>query len=466
MKTVINNLFSYCFKISIGLLIVLIGGMLFYYYAYPFYSNDSGFYLNIVRDLGLGNKYFVDINIGYTPLAIFTMGLPYFLFGVKGKLGALFINHLCVFLSSLIIYRLAIKFEKTKTISLFFSFLFSALMLYYDGRFVVLEPVTVLLQLSSLYFLLKYNGYNVINIFFAGIFLSLAFLSKQYALFLIPCFIYWLLICPNSIRGLIYIIAGGLLPITIFYFYFENLSILEYLKHLLAQRVYLEFGTGTGKEYTPFGIPWLKLKKLLLINFYIFFVLINVKKWKTDYKTIFFFASLPIASLSILYFAAYEHYYQLIIPYFIIFVIYLIPVGNFSNVKKVFVMLIISISLFTLSRRIYNNVLTHKQMFLKQAKDIKTVRKNIPEGTEVFLSGLSPAYYHLGNFKSINLKKIGYGFHSYYSPETITSLMRKFAVIVVNEEYLLKYELLKNNFYPPVQINLNNEIFYILKKNN
>jgi hypothetical protein len=79
-----------------------------------------------------------------------------------------------------------------------------------------------------------------------------------------------------------------------------------------------------------------------------------------------------------------------------------------------------------------------------QQKNKRILKDIIPENSTVYLSGVSPAFYYLGNYKSINLNRIGFSFPGYFYPKTILDNLKSGYYLIITDAYLDEY---KNYFH-------------------
>lgn len=406
------------------------------YLIYPVIGVDSGYYMVIARELYEGKVYFHEIGVSYNPLSIVALGLPY-LFDVSPDYRwHLLINILISIGSTVIFYKILNIVSNRKKVNLFLSLFLLLLNLVLDGKYVLLEPLSVLFQLFAIYFYLKYikeSGFK--KIFLVGVFICLAFLSKQYGVFvLMPIGID--IIFRNRIRSLgsviVYFSVGFVIPLLIFFCYlsFYEVDIVEFLKYVLGKGIDIDIGNGTGVGTTFFSYP-MDLLYILLFNFYVLIIPVLVIKNRgnlDNYKWLFLL--LPITSLSVLYFANYWHYYQYIVPFWVLLLAYLLKLDKVYKYKRIW---FLTFSFSILVMAMYS-ILTFKgkeEKIAQQHLTAETLNEIIPEGSRVYLDGPSQSYYYLCELESINLKKIAFAFPGYFYPETIANNMKTGSFLVI-----------------------------------
>ena len=98
-----------------------------------------------------------------------------------------------------------------------------------------------------------------------------------------------------------------------------------------------------------------------------------------------------------------------------------------------------------------------------QEESIKQLSAVIPTQSEVYLDGISPAFYYLCDYKSIQLSTIGFTFPGYFYPKTIVQNMKENSFLVVSKEAYLSYRSEVSTFSKK-EITVNNQTFFVLKK--
>ncbi len=452
--------------IFFGLIVSIICYLVYSYLIFPTVGPDSGFYLATAREFYAGKIYFHEIGISYNPLAIAIFGLPYLFSENPSYIWHLAINMLVILSASAVLYAILKLIAGRKLLNIYFTLFFILISLVLDGKHVLLEPISVFFQLVALYFYLKYlKDFELKRIFLAGLFISLAFLSKQYGLFIIiPIGLDLLLRNPFKLKIPILLILGFLIPIVLFFTYlnFYGVEFLEYINYILGRGLKLDVGNGTGISAGFFSHP---LVYITIIAFNLYGILIPVLSIKffgnLDNKRGLLF-SLAIISLSVLFFAHYWHYFQYIVPYWLLLFVYL-----FQHVKlkrnKLFAFVLIGISFLYLSQYGIKGT-SGKANYINEQNKFKAVLiENVPVGSEVYLDGVSPAFYYLCEFKSIDLKRIGFTFPPYFFPKTIIKNLNSGAYIVVSKE---RFDLYRSDLLNCTikQINISNRQYFIVRK--
>lgn len=427
-------------SLSILLIIILIVTIVVFL-EFPFISYDSGYYLSMMREMHAGNLYFKDIASPYNPMAIVLMSLSFLLSPTYSFEISLFINLTVITASGFVLYKVMELINKKKPLHLFLSLSFIALCFIYDGNHLMLEPFSVLFQLVALYFYLKFKTtHTSILIFVSGLFVACAFLSKQYGLFiLLPIGIDILLSKKTSqiLKNVLLLTLGVLLPITLMFMYYLTFGIgfFEFLEFILGQGVKLDSGFGTGLDTT------FKFRHLLSAFLYAPLVLVIpvlIFKIKKS-KGLLFYILLTNSSLTPFLFGVYDHYYQYIFAYFILLLVHCL---TFSNVKipKTIFMIVLFFGLAKITFKLISEIKHQIEDSNIQRKNKLVLKDVIPEKSTVYLSGVSPAFYFLGHYKSINLKRIGFSFPGYFYPKTILNNLKPGDYLILTDVYLNDYK--------------------------
>ena len=463
MRFIPFNICNFINKVLAIFLVILSITLMYHYLKFPYLGNDDGYYLSILRDVNAGNLYFKDIAVVYNPLSIFTMGLSSFLFGVLKHEYALITNFFIILMSSFVLFKINKQFLNRSNAFLF-SALFLSFTLYYDEGFLMLEPLTVLFQLISLLFFIRFRTLNSQRtILIAGFFLGLGFLSKQYAVFLLLPFFYVFLLLKN-VKTILFFLAGLFFPILMLFGYYlcQDVSFYEFVNYILGKGVLFDkgLGSGYGRKINSFK----KALEYILIHSYSVVILYQLFQKKNKSKNVIFYGLLAVSSFSVLYFADYKHYFQFVTPYLIIFLAFLFSENKEKN-NELLLLFFMVISIASVSFYSRKTIQNRKQYATWQKNDIELVKNAIPEKSAVYLSGLTPAYYHLANLSSINLKKIGYSFPGAFYPKTIVGLMNRNAYLVMNTSSMKKYQPFIHlfTFHKKIELAFGDYYIYIKK---
>ena len=122
--------------------------------------------------------------------------------------------------------------------------------------------------MSNKYMLLHFNKkeFNNKTLLWVGVFVCLAFLSKQYGMFIaLP--IGMDILRRKRFKSVPFIILGFIVPLGMFFSYllFYGVSLLEFMKHIIGKGLDLDIGNGTGIS-TSFFSYYLDTVYILLFN--------------------------------------------------------------------------------------------------------------------------------------------------------------------------------------------------------
>jgi len=433
------------YKISFFVVLSVIELIIFGFFYYTLIGVDSGTYLSMAKEFYKGKIYFQEIGTNYNPLAIIIMGIP-FLFENEPSYYWHYIIHLLTMISSTIVfYKILCQISKNQNQNLFYSSFFLLGSLFLDGRYILLEPLSVFFQLLVVNLYLKSN--HLRQFFLIGIFICLAFLSKQFGLFILaPIGIDILVRKENAIKKIVLIGIGMLIPLIVFYIYLSqiDLSVEQFVYFILGQGNNLDVGTGTGKDFVLLDFIKAPLYFLMQHLYLLLIPILIFKNSKILNNHFYFLSLLVLSSLLVLYFAVYSHYFQYVLPYALLLFVYLVNYNKNKRLEK------ISFSLFVLSFFVISIISTisftrKKNQVITQRDGAKIITSYIKPNSEVYLDGISPAYYYICNLQSINLKDISFTFPGYYYPKTIFNNLKDGSYIIIAENrYKLYEQFLKN----------------------
>lgn len=161
-------------------------------------NDDAGFYLRVAEKISQGVPPYSELQLGYTPVAVFLFSLLFRLSQEKETLVLAAFS-----LQAVAMIAVAVVFDRflgTTRLSRSWRVLFASqlvvAMVWLEGGYIVLEPLTVLFMLLAVWFGFRERS----NWFLAGLFGGLAFLTKQYGL---SCFLplaYLWLGLPKELR--------------------------------------------------------------------------------------------------------------------------------------------------------------------------------------------------------------------------------------------------------------------------
>jgi hypothetical protein len=391
------------------LLIILI---FFTAIIYPSIGPDGGYYLSIARDFYQGKSDIYNMIVGYNPLAILILGLPYSLSDGNPYEFSVLILLLVHVINTILFYQILKKLKiRPLYIKLFASF-FLLYSLLLDGTFIVLEPVQILFLLSATLFLLNNN------FFLSGAFVFLAFYSKQYSLAFLAGLLIYIILDNVSVRKKIlnlFCFAFGFgIMLTLFYFLLaKNIKFPQYLLNLAGfggiNAIDFKHATGVGYNFSVFlkNIVW-----VIIIAPVMFLWIVYLKDIKINKITGFLLGNI-IGFSAVFLFASYFHYFILFIPWCLLLTSALITESgeklkiNFNII--LFSLAFISVLFFTFKNIRNRIIIYNREMEVKE--NIATV---ILPGSKVFIYGASPAQYIYSSLKSANPHELGYMFPNLY----------------------------------------------------
>ena len=392
----------------------IIGSYFLIVYLYPSISNDSGYYLKIAYDLAHGLSFFKELNCSYSPLVMYIFSIPFYFNNDTGLI-FLFTYYFTVFpLIALFFYQILKFYNSNSKVCLFFSVLLITANFVFEGFHILLEPYVLLFQLIAIWVLLKWK-LKKRTLFLVGVFSFLAFYAKQYGFFIMPALMFWIYKEARSIKlttiNFSFLMLGFFVPILILtgYFYvYESISIKIFLLKLFGISALKGNEIVTGVDYSVIGafkkvgqfiidFPFLILTILLFFN----------TKIKPISKDRWFALLLLAGAFCTLYFAYYSHYFQLIIPYVILAIVIIFK--WFIEKKSIIILFLSIVFLVGASLKLKNKFLEKKEHYTEQLANIPILKSNVIS-KNVYLHGISPAYYFLCKYNSPNHAVLGYKF--------------------------------------------------------
>lgn len=432
---------------------------------YPIVSADSGYYLAIAREFYQGKTYFVDIGTIYNPLAILTIGLP-FLFDSEPNIRYhILINIGIILACGYFFFKLSSYFLKKKDWNLLLTGFFILLLLYNDGRYVILEPLSVAFQLIALIFYLNYlKTHTIWHLFLMGISISLSFLAKQYGLFIIlPIGLSMLMNKRALFIQIVVTTIGCLVPLVIFFLLIQNHSFIvsDFMQCLMGKGIQIDNGNGTGLE-----LDWHSKLLFLLIffatNLYLVLIPFYVNRALNTKHFVLILTAL-VSSFSVLLFAFYQHYFIYVIPYLLLLFALIIDQThtNFFHWKST-VLVGLSVGLMAFSWA--SSFQSKREIYDTQLNYAKQLNQIVPRNAKVYLSGIMPSYYYSCRFNSIDSKTISYAFSGYLFKSTIVNHLDKGEYLVVSKDSYKAYQKVTKGFKVSQHAIDNQEIFVIQKQ--
>ena len=167
-------------------------------------------------------------------------------------------------------------------------------------------------------------------------------------------------------------------------------------------------------------------------------------------------------SFLVLISASYVHYFQYVLPFSILLFAYILPFIKPPLVKWIkgsflfSVAFILVVSLISFSSK--------KEKFDQQQREKKLLLAAVPAQSNVFLDGISPAYYFLCDYNSIKLNKIGYTFPGYFYTNTLTDNLDIGSYIIITPEMVPVYENINNGDFSQKEIQIEGKKYTVVKR--
>jgi hypothetical protein len=406
-------------------------------------SDDSGYYLKIASDLANGMSYYKDIYSGYTPMGMYILSIPFY-FNQDISTNLIYVYYFLFYIIDIIIfYFLLNEINNKKNENIFYCCILFLSILILDGLYIVLEPFVLLFLFISLLFLLKSTKrYNYLYVFFSGIALFYSFFSKQYSVFAIPAYIFFLLINRKSlIESNIKILIlglGFLLPFLLHCLYqiiIQDISFYDFFLRTLGFVHKYGQVASTGNNLTIYDTAVSVIMVLLLLPYLLSIPILMLMNKIEINKNLIFIILLTIGFSMQLFFAPYHHYFQLIIPFMILLIVILI---KNETINKIYTFIVsVSFALFIatsgyFSFKIYNY---RKQRFDIQIKDSQSLQKKVLKNSKVYLQGTPQSYYYLCRYGSLSSEKIGYAFSGIFDMNYIVDNVLDYdGTLIVDKE--------------------------------
>lgn len=368
-------------------------------FSWGYISADEPYYMGIARDISNAKVVYKDIMNSYTPIVMY--------------IHAVFINpanysystHLFIqfmMLAGIVaLFFLSFK-NKDKTnawqTNLFLGAILFATILSSDGHYFNLEIPVLFFTMCSVLFLKK-EKYLL-----AGAFFSLAFLCKQYAIFLFPTLLfafYNFQSQPKKLFNKFFSFSiGSIAVLVLFLIYFNGIHgvHLNDLFIQLSGQGYGQKGLSSSKSILGY---LLSAKIFILLLALALYVIIKHKTRLTGlFITSLVFALIPTLVQN------FQHYFILgMLPIFL-FLFANTKTVFFKNTFKLGGAFIVVISLLLLNARLYR----YKSIKQEQEKLAIKYQEEYPKGAPVFILGNKRFLYLKNNYQNPLLQEFGYSF--------------------------------------------------------
>jgi hypothetical protein len=283
---------------------------------------DAGYFLSIPRDMvQLKLNPIADIHSVYTPIGYYFYSIVFSMFDSPPIEYFYFFNFLITILSATIFYQ-ALKLNSSNTEAAWLSMLLLIIVnpLVYDIK---LEIFVIFFGSLAFLFLSIYLLSNSPTYLLAtGVFLSLATLSKQYALILLPAFfiIVWVKTSFfKTVKTFFYLSGGFALGIFCYFLIFIVLG-------ANVQGIYNQFiGKFEYNCFSDYGVRQIEnivsgfKYWLIKMPFFLLALPLLLKQFKQNILLFFLFFILTVLYAMPFYFQAFPHYFYFgFLPLFII----------------------------------------------------------------------------------------------------------------------------------------------------
>ena len=401
-------------------------------FIFPYISPDSGFYLKIAHDLANGVSFYKDLNVAYTPLGMYIYSV---LFEFLPNPGFWILNSFVVIIyicNALLLNRILNNFMLDARLKLLLSLAYLIGFYILQGTHILLEQFVLLFQLLAVLLVLKWEKKNKRYLLWTiGCFCFCAFFTKQYGLSILPAIVYLIFKKQNRVLQLsssyLNLALGFIFPflmVFIYFTYYLNLPALDLLKRVAGIDVLAgeEVITGVNYSFNRFieSVLNFLIKAPLLILLII--LLIKNRSWIKDIKAIFLLLLILGGSMQLI-FASYAHYYQLILPFGILLLGYILQqqksLDQASNWKLFVILSLITILSSTGWYLKDYKTLSHQTN--EQAVNKNILMEHLPKGTKVYLEGILPPYYYINKFDSPAPVHLGYRFPEELSLDRISN---------------------------------------------
>lgn len=426
-------------------------------FFYAVIGMDAGYYLSISRDLSQGVKIYKELYTEYPPIAMYFLSLPYFVSANPVYELFYLIYYLFILMSAFILFKTLIMESISKKMAFVAALIFIIIMLLQGGIYINLEPFCVFFMLLAYYFFKK--KINLLNSICCGIFLSFAFLSKQYGILLMFPFLLFILL-DNSpfikrIKRIVFVLLGFIIPIfmlSLKYYILDGCTLFEAFtffipKGLLTPRA----GKITGYNYSIFGLGLTLIKMYLGLYLIPVIVILRQLVINKGRKILSLELSMIIIMHIPLLFAYNWHYFQLITPWILLLSFQYLTEQDFNfSLKKAF-LLIVSILLMIHVSFIAFSYLRNRQRS-EQYYISSQISKIVPKNSNVRTT--LPWIYFTCKLNPTFREEIGYLFvNNSLTPGELDAYINKGEWLIIEETKKNKYTELVQKYSLIAKIN-------------
>lgn len=427
-----SRLIKYAYILFLVLFLVLICWYFKILVSYNYLGQDAGYYLKIAYDLSNGLSYYTSFNSVYTPLGIYLYSIPFYcnlnteLIVFQVGIGVLYT------LNALLFFVLSKWVNPNIKLRVFFTLIMFIMQFKLQGLHILLEPIVLFFLLASLIMMFKAKEKRGLYIV-SGACVFLAFFTKQYGLLVAPSIMIFILdVSKNKkefIKNVSLFLLGLLFPVALLILYYNNsFSVDELVYKLLGKTNKESPFIITAPNYKWEGLVY-KLKRVTyMFPFIVLLVLLVFKRTKRYW----FWVMLFLSSLTQLYFAYYYHYFQLVIPFLILLLLAIdVKIMQKSAVVVCAITIVFTISSFL---EVAKKDKKQKGKAIHQREIAIELEKCLPKEAEVYLHGVSPAFYFRNKYDSPNTKTIGYVFPNGLPITVFGSFLKKGQYMYVKQK--------------------------------
>jgi hypothetical protein len=420
-----NKKIEYVIIASAALLCLLVIKTWWAFFFVVDYS-DAGYYLSCAERIYEGWKPYRDFTVAYPPVGLYYFSFLRALFGGGYVLykGALLVLQI---ISAFLVYLLSGVLVKSRSLRFWGALFFLFICLAYEGYFIVLEPFVNVFSVIAILLLMS-NKEKCMFSLIAGISFFLAVMSKQYAIVIIPVLLILLfkdgeglpLEFKSGLRRTFFFLTGFLSAFVVLIFYLD----VDVWRMVAQLR-----GTGYGSN----GIAAMAASLMTIKNVWMPIVVVSglIMLSRKFRFSLFIVVLLCLLNFLLLYIRVYPHYYQLILPYATVLLLYIIQGALSGNhmfgktYRYVICIIFLGISLaYTFiyildnaaggklyERMIHRKYVPRHMATINDYADVaRQINRIVPQGSPVMVIN-EPIFSYLCNFKPPTHEQ-GYGWVS------------------------------------------------------
>ena len=424
------------------LLVLLICGYVILLNISPI-NADYGYYVGGAKAIAHGLVPYRDINLGYSPFVFYLLSIPYVIGGEGiSLLIPMYVSLFFYLANGYLIWKILQCFEIKQVIRQFALILYIVYNISVESIFLGLEPFASFWGMLGTYVLLKNKKYSY---WLTGICLTMAFLSKQYALLYAPIYATMIFLLKPELK-----IEKRLILILKIAFYSFSLVLLVHLFFvgLTGSWDYYTLLLGSNYGQQSF-LGVIEVFKKKFFHFFFVVLLIPFVWWRIPKVGECRIGFLLVAILLFMlqnYFEIYLHYLIFVVPYVVI--LFAVIIQYISNIW--IKILICSITLFSgihfLIKAVEGYQITKKDsenhyvLTRNQQLDIVSFLKRIvPAASKTMLvlqenNKVTPYLYGVADIIPINYQNTRFGFETL---DQLLSQIEDAEVLIIEDSHPL-----------------------------